>query len=381
MRKKHPQVLLALGWYDYRLHQGIEKYAQTNNWHLYADYTREKIIPWGWKGDGILAWLGAGDDLAEFVASVGVPTVDFSFRRPELRFPRVLEDHARAACLVAEYYLTHGFKHFCYYSDSGNWSYEERGNEFSKVLAKKGYSCQWLRWHTSAAYAVGRHEWHRKRRWLAQEMKHAKKPLAVFAANDQQALDVLESCEIADIKVPEEVSIFGAENYLLAPNAMRTPISSVDTNLDTLGYRGAELLGQLLCGKPPPAQPIRIPPMGLIARKSSDLMAIDHPGLQRSLNYLWEHFDKPIGVNDLARVAAMSVSGLHHAFVEHLGRPPGSELCRVRIECAKKLLVESKLKLEEIARKSGYPNANSFWVAFRRSTGTSPKKYQKQFSI
>ena len=69
MAKKQKRVLLALGWYDYRLHQGIEKYAQEHGWHLYADYTREKVIPWGWEGDGILAWLGAGDDLAEFVKS------------------------------------------------------------------------------------------------------------------------------------------------------------------------------------------------------------------------------------------------------------------------------------------------------------------------
>jgi len=64
MAKKQKRVLLALGWYDYRLHQGIEKYAQEHGWHVYADYTREKVIPWGWEGDGILAWLGAGDDFA-----------------------------------------------------------------------------------------------------------------------------------------------------------------------------------------------------------------------------------------------------------------------------------------------------------------------------
>jgi len=90
MAKKQKRVLLALGWYDYRLHQGIEKYAQEHGWHVYADYTREKVIPWGWEGDGILAWLGAGDDLADFVKSANLPTVDFSFRRPELKFPGCL---------------------------------------------------------------------------------------------------------------------------------------------------------------------------------------------------------------------------------------------------------------------------------------------------
>ena len=91
MPKRQKRVLLALGWYDYQLHQGIEKYAREHGWHLYADLAREKVIPWGWEGDGVLAWLGAGDDLAEFVKGLNKPTVDFSLRRPQLKFPRVLE--------------------------------------------------------------------------------------------------------------------------------------------------------------------------------------------------------------------------------------------------------------------------------------------------
>ncbi len=127
MSRKQKQVLLALGWYDYRLHRGIEKYAQERQWHVSANLTREKVIPWGWRGDGILAWLGAGDDLAEFVKSTGKPTVDFSFRRPHLRFARVLEDHAHAAQLVAEHFQSRGFMNFMFYSDEDNWSYVERG--------------------------------------------------------------------------------------------------------------------------------------------------------------------------------------------------------------------------------------------------------------
>ena len=67
MANNQKRVLIALGWYDYRLHRGIEKYAQEHGWHLSANLAREKVIPWGWEGDGILAWLGEGDDLAEFV--------------------------------------------------------------------------------------------------------------------------------------------------------------------------------------------------------------------------------------------------------------------------------------------------------------------------
>ena len=53
--------------------------------------------------------------------------MDFSFRRPYLNFPRVLEDHEHAAELVAEHFLSRGLYQFLFYSESDNWSYEERG--------------------------------------------------------------------------------------------------------------------------------------------------------------------------------------------------------------------------------------------------------------
>ena len=332
---KQKRVLLALGWYDYRLHQGIEKYAQEHGWHLYADLAREKVIPWGWEGNGVLAWLGAGDDLAEFVKSTKKPTVDFSLRRPQLKFPRVLEDHAHAAQLVADHFISRGFGNFMFYSDADNWSYEERGEGFVNALKKAGYECTWSRWHRSPDFVADREIWKRKRKWLVAEMKRAPKPLAVFAANDQQALDVLESCESIGIAIPEQVAIVGAENYLLAPDAMHIPVSSVDTNLEALGYHGAELLDQLMNGKPAPKEPIRIPAKGVVVRRSSDFLAIKHKGVAKSLRYIWEHSHEPICVKDLVAVAAMSRRGMHKAFLEHIGRTPGQELQLVRIVNAK----------------------------------------------
>lgn len=376
MKKRQKRVLLVLGWYDYRLHRGIERYAQEHDWFLSANLAREKVIPWGWEGDGILAWLGAGDDLADFVKHARRPTVDFSFRRPQLRFPRMLEDHTHAAQLVAEHFLSRGFINFMFYSDSDNWSYEERGHGFIEALKKPGYPCVWLRWHQSVAYRTGRQQWRRKRDWLAARLKQAPKPIGVFAANDEQALDVLESCESAGLTVPEEVAIVGAENYLLAPGAMHTPISSVDTNLETLGYRGATLLDELMSGKRPPKEPVRVPAAGLIARKSSDLLAVSHKGVARSLRFILEHSHEPISVKDLVAVAAMSRRGLHKAFLEHLGRTPGQELHRIRIERAKKLLGESSHKMEVLAGMCGYQSANSFCVAFKQSTKISPKQYR-----
>jgi LacI family transcriptional regulator len=377
MPRNQKRVLLALGWYDYRLHRGIEKYAQEQGWYLSEDLVREKVVPWGWEGDGILAWLGAGDDLTDFVMCAKKPTVDFSFRRPRLQFPRVLYDHTGAAQLVADYFLARGFTHFLFYSDNDNWSFEERGRAFVSMLKKSGHDCTWLCWQRSPAFTNGHFQWRHKRRWLASQINKASKPLALFAANDECALEALEICESGGLAVPDEVSIIGADNSLGAVDAMHTPITSVDTNLELIGYRGAALLDKLMHGNPPPKEPIRVPPAGLIVRKSSDLIAVNHKGVANGLRFLWEHCHEPIGVDDVARAAAMSRRRLHQAFMQYLGRPPGHELHRTRMERAKQLLGKSSEKLEVVAEQCGYQTANGFWVAFKQTTGMSPKQYRK----
>jgi LacI family transcriptional regulator len=372
-----------MGWFEHRLQRGIEQYAQEHGWHLSPDVTREKVVPWGWTGDGILAWLGVGDDLAEFVVQAKKPTVDFSFRRSHLKFARVLMDHAGISRLVAEHFLSRGFTHFVFYSDYDNWSWEERGNAFVEALRQAGKKCSWLRWHQSAAYfPAGRYEeWKRKRQWLASELKKAPKPLAVFAATDWMAIEVLETCEGVRLSVPDQVAIVGSDNSLLAVDTMRTPISTVEPNLEAMGYQGAALLDELMDGKPPPQEPIRIAPAYLIARKSSDLLAVNHESVARSLRFIWEHYQEPISVEDLVKVAAMSRRSFHQAFLEHVGRPPGNELHRVRIEHAKQLLTESKQKMGVIAELCGYQSANSFCVAFKQATGVSPREYHKKMAV
>lgn len=140
------------------------------------------------------------------------------------------------------------------------------------------------------------------------------------------------------------------------------------------------MLDDLMDGKSPPQEPIRMPPLGLIVRKSSDRFAVKHEGVARNLRFISKHYHEPIGVDDLAGVAAMSLRGFHQAFLEHVGWPPGQKLHRVRIERAKQLLASSSEKTETVGKMCGYQNANSFWVAFRKATGLSPKQYRKEFS-
>lgn len=106
--------------------------------------------------------------------------------------------------------------------------------------------------------------------------------------------------------------------------------------------------------------------------------AIGHARIASSLGFLSKNYRKPIGVTDLMKVAGLSRRGFLKAFRKHTGRTPGEVLRQVRLKHAKRLLVECNLPMTDLATASGYRRANSFWVAFRRATGESPKEYLRR---
>ena len=248
-----------MGWYDYRLHEGIGKYAIEQGWHLCPDTTREKVIPWGWEGDGILAWLGAGDDLADFVVEAKLPTVDFSFRRPGLSFPRVLLDHAGTARLVAEHFLSRDFEHFTFYSDNDNWSFEERGRAFVAELQAAGHACMWLWWQRSPPIAAAGinggingagspASCHRPRNRTRSSRPPTNRPWISWKRAKNGPGGSGTGQHRRRRQFPR-----GSERHAHA-HFQR------GREHGTLGYRGAALLNDLMNGKPPPKEPIRVPP-------------------------------------------------------------------------------------------------------------------------
>ena len=378
MLNSQKNVLIALGWYDHRLLQGIATYATENQWHIAShSIIHEKVIPWGWQGDGVLAWLAAGDDLADFVLSLEKPTVDFSMRRPHLPFAHVVLDHDKAGRLVAEHVLARGFENFLFYSDIDNWSQEQRGDGFLTALKERGHECQWLRWYNAEENKRTGSNWALRRDWLLRHLQGATKPIAIFVANGALAVEVQEVCDQAGIPVPDDVAIVGIEDYLLPIGGANRSISGVDTNLEEQGYQGAALLDRMMKGGEMPMEPVRIAPARIIVRKSSDIFAVAHPGVSRALNFIAKSFAAMISVNDVARVAGMSVRGLHQAFGEHINCTPGEKIREIRLGVAKKLLSESDEKIESIAQQCGYPNINTFFIAFQKAEGLTPGVYRK----
>ncbi len=376
--KKRKNVLLALGWYDHRLIQGIGAYATEHNWHLSsASITQEFVIPYNWRGDGILAWLAGEDELATFVLSHRAPVVDFSLRRKHPR-PRVVLDHEMTGRLAAHHFLDRGFRNFLYYSFADNWTYQARGDSFVAELERVGYGCKWLKGHDLKATHRDRSFWSARQKWLEREILAAPKPVAIFTANGSHALEVLEVCESCGTRIPDDVAIIGWEDDLLVGQANLRSITTIDPNYEELGYRGAALLDSLMAGGKPPSKPIQINSARIITRHSTEVTSVPHMGIQKALQFITEHLSEPFGVDDVAEAAGMSRRGLHQAFLDQMGRTPGGHIRAARIDLARKLLADTDTKVEVVAKRSGYLSLNTFFVAFKKACGKTPAEFRRE---
>ena len=131
-------------------------------------------------------------------------------------------------------------------------------------------------------------------------------------------------------------------------------------------------------GAPCPAQPLLIPPNGVIARQSTDILAIDDDTVVRALRFIQAHAFRDIVVKDILRELPVSRRSLEIQFRKYLGRSPAEEIRRVRLEKGRELLSNSDMSIAEIASASGFANGTRFGVAFRKKFGMAPLAYRKQ---
>ncbi|OGV76245.1 MAG: hypothetical protein A3K19_02160 [Lentisphaerae bacterium RIFOXYB12_FULL_65_16] len=97
---------------------------------------------------------------------------------------------------------------------------------------------------------------------------------------------------------------------------------------------------------------------------------------QQTLEYLREHFNEPIHLENLAQFSGVSTFHLCRAFSQEMGMTMTDLLTSLRIEKAKELLRAGDVPIKEIADSVGFADANYFAKVFRKSTGEAPSAFQ-----
>jgi transcriptional regulator GlxA family with amidase domain len=91
--------------------------------------------------------------------------------------------------------------------------------------------------------------------------------------------------------------------------------------------------------------------------------------------------DQPIPVGQLARRAGMSRRHFDRRFREITGTTPATWLTFQRVLLARQLLEETRLPVEQVARRCGFSSAASLRPHFRRIVGTVPAAYRAAFAV
>jgi transcriptional regulator GlxA family with amidase domain len=89
-------------------------------------------------------------------------------------------------------------------------------------------------------------------------------------------------------------------------------------------------------------------------------------------DYLESHFEMPIRARDLARRHGCSTSTLVRRFQTLTGRTPHSYQAHLRAERATKLIRETSLDLDEVARRIGYASKKDLYRLLRVTKRSSP---------
>ncbi|WP_165228928.1 AraC family transcriptional regulator [Aquisphaera insulae] len=325
--------------------------------------------------DGLIAHV-ANRALADAIERLGRPAVNVSGVLPELPFPRVMTDHREAGRLAARHLLDCGLRQFGFvgYPDHAFSIGREEG--FREELAGAGFSASALRqrvpWRRDP---TGLWSWNEALPlWLAS----LPRPVGILASHDPQGVQVSEACRQAGLKVPDDVAIVGVDDDDLLCELARPSLSSVALPSERIGREAAALLERLLDGAPPPAEPILLPPLGVVARQSSDILAIPDPEVAAAVRFIRDQGGRPLRVDDVLRAVPASRRGLERRFRKVLRRGIWEEIRRVQVDRGKALLSGTDLPMSEIARRAGFTDGRMLSVVFRQETGQTPTEFRRR---
>lgn len=95
--------------------------------------------------------------------------------------------------------------------------------------------------------------------------------------------------------------------------------------------------------------------------------------------YIEQHVSEQISLDTLAQLARLSQHHFCRAFKRSLGISPHQYLVQRRIERAKALLADRENSITHVALILGYSQASAFSLAFRKTTGRSPREFRRDF--
>lgn len=357
--------------------RGVQRYA----WPVRRWMTRigqanladvEEAI--AWKPDGIIV-QATSPRMIPILQDSGIPVVNISGRLATQPFVRVDSDNHAIGRLAAEHFLAKGYRSFGYLGDSASQVSQLRQEGYCQRLQEAGFVPSVL--NLGESEGIYQH-WNAAQPVLEQWLLDMQKPVAVFAYDDIYAFQASQVCIAAGLPVPERVALLGVENDDVLCHQGYPPMSSLQTAQEQSGFEAARLLDRLMSRRPVARRSIMLPPVGVVERASTDILAISDAEVAMAVRFINENATRRVNAGDVAAAVPVSRRVLENRFRRALGRTILDELHRARVERAKQLLMTSIDSMPQIARATGFRNAPHLWAVFRKLTGMSPAAFRRQ---
>ena len=328
--------------------------------------------------DGILIRHAAEGTRPTFFSTFKCPVVEIEhLRNPSAEHPCVLPDYIEAGRQAAVHFLSLGFRHFAACISSRQPYQQKRWEGFRDGLRAAGHEAVLLDIdQKNPSRKITRRT---RIKQLADWLRKQPRPLALLFGWIPSDGRLLEACDYAGLRIPEDIAVIAIGVSTVPCDLSWPTLTTVDLNLHTVGFQAAAQLDRLMRGATDVPGVTYIPPVGVIPRMSTDVVAVEDDVIVAATRLMRESAPIPLSVDDVAARVGVGRRTLELRFRKALGRSPSREMRRLRIEHAKEMLRSSREKITAVARHCGYRNYGDFLRAFQAAEGTSPTAYRARF--
>jgi AraC-like DNA-binding protein len=165
----------------------------------------------------------------------------------------------------------------------------------------------------------------------------------------------------ADAVAPRGMALSALDADLLDPLLRLVRLLERPRDLAVLGpLAERELLYRLLNG----AQGARLAQMATAGSQGHQIA--------RAIQWLREHYHRPLRIDDLASMVSMSASSLHHHFRAVTAMSPLQYQKQLRLQEARRLLLSERCDVATAAHRVGYESPSQFSREYSRRFGAPP---------
>lgn len=101
------------------------------------------------------------------------------------------------------------------------------------------------------------------------------------------------------------------------------------------------------------------------------------PRLAQAIRLMEAHVDQPLTIDAVAKRAGVTARTLESIFRKSIGETPGAYYLRLRLSAARRLVVDTRVAMADIAGRTGFSSAAAFSRAFSRAFGEAPVRLRR----